>query len=444
MPRTGENIYHRSDGRYEGRYIASRDENGKARYKSVYADTKEEARVKLAEARATVAKEQMADATTFEEAYHAWMDDRRKHVAEASADRYEYLLERFVVPELGEMAVEQISPERIGVLAASLVNTEERGKNTISVSLAETLIGFTNSIISYAKGEDGMTVFRRGKRKESKPNHYAPLSAAEMRRLVSCARANHSPEMLGVMFALYTGIGTGELCALAWDDVDRKRREIYIHNTLYRIRNKGDGDTKTKLTVTEVRKSYIRTVSYPKELDSYVNEFYKKGTVFLTGEKDHYLEQRTFCNRLDRALVLYDLAGLTLQRVTKTFKEGNADIRFLQDPYYRPEDGVQASSEINEKWLIKEMENDLSSLRGILGLSGEEMGQMLGVSEGEYLALESGEMPLDWHDFMSLLFFFRYNAKTEGVVDALGLYTRDLREKMSIRKRDGERSIRVI
>lgn len=29
MPRTGKNIYKRKDGRWEGRYKASRDENGK-------------------------------------------------------------------------------------------------------------------------------------------------------------------------------------------------------------------------------------------------------------------------------------------------------------------------------------------------------------------------------------------------------------------------------
>ena len=45
--RRGENIYKRRDGRWEGRYIASRDENGKACYRSVYAHTYVEARDKL-------------------------------------------------------------------------------------------------------------------------------------------------------------------------------------------------------------------------------------------------------------------------------------------------------------------------------------------------------------------------------------------------------------
>lgn len=36
MPRHGENIFKRKDGRWEGRYIFSYNENGKAKYKSVY------------------------------------------------------------------------------------------------------------------------------------------------------------------------------------------------------------------------------------------------------------------------------------------------------------------------------------------------------------------------------------------------------------------------
>lgn len=36
MPRKGENICKRKDGRWEARYIAGRKENGKAIYKSVY------------------------------------------------------------------------------------------------------------------------------------------------------------------------------------------------------------------------------------------------------------------------------------------------------------------------------------------------------------------------------------------------------------------------
>ena len=47
MPRKGENIYKRKDGRWEGRYIKARSKTGKAVYGYVYAPTYKEAKVKL-------------------------------------------------------------------------------------------------------------------------------------------------------------------------------------------------------------------------------------------------------------------------------------------------------------------------------------------------------------------------------------------------------------
>lgn len=47
IPRKGENIYKRKDGRWEGRYIKSRSKNGKALYGYVYAYSYREVKQKL-------------------------------------------------------------------------------------------------------------------------------------------------------------------------------------------------------------------------------------------------------------------------------------------------------------------------------------------------------------------------------------------------------------
>ena len=47
MARTGENIYKRKDGRWEGRCIVNYDKNGKAKYKYVYAKTYKAVKDKL-------------------------------------------------------------------------------------------------------------------------------------------------------------------------------------------------------------------------------------------------------------------------------------------------------------------------------------------------------------------------------------------------------------
>ena len=51
MPRKGENIYKRKDGRWEGRYIRSYDSEHKAKYAYVYGKTYSEVKRKLTEQR---------------------------------------------------------------------------------------------------------------------------------------------------------------------------------------------------------------------------------------------------------------------------------------------------------------------------------------------------------------------------------------------------------
>lgn len=47
MPRRGENIYKRKDGRWEGRYIKEYETDGKAKYGYVYAHSYTEVKARL-------------------------------------------------------------------------------------------------------------------------------------------------------------------------------------------------------------------------------------------------------------------------------------------------------------------------------------------------------------------------------------------------------------
>lgn len=49
MPKKGENIYKRKDGRWEGRYIKARTNEGKIIYGYVYSRTYRETKIKLKE-----------------------------------------------------------------------------------------------------------------------------------------------------------------------------------------------------------------------------------------------------------------------------------------------------------------------------------------------------------------------------------------------------------
>ena len=434
MARTGKNIYKRKDGRYEGRYIVSHDEDGKAKYASVYGKTAHEVEAVLIEKRAEIMAEEMQGITTYDDAAKAWLADRRGKISEASVDRYEYLLGKYMIPAFGKQDINDVTMVQIDTYIASLADKEKHNDEAIGGTTIENVRMIAGAVLAYAQ-KRGRYYPGLSSMVEIEKESYDPLTSEEIRKLVACARYNKSPEMLGVMLSLFCGIGTGELCALSWDDFDLERREISITHTLYRIRNKdGEDGNKTKLTVTNVRKSAVRVLQYPEQLQPYIDDFYHRGCVMLTGEKDRYLEQRTFSNHLEKILKTYNMEGLTLLRVKKTFDGGLSDVRYLTDPYYIKQEGEKAQIQIrvDERWLIKEMENDLLSLRNILGISAYDMGTVMGMQEKDYKAIEAGEIGMDWDMFLSFLFFFKYNSKTEPIVDALGLYPNALRERIGI------------
>ena len=71
MPRKGENIYKRKDGRWEGRYIQGRTPSGKAKYGFVYGKTYREAKAKLLEAAAIKQNGNLSDSDSHLDSFTA-------------------------------------------------------------------------------------------------------------------------------------------------------------------------------------------------------------------------------------------------------------------------------------------------------------------------------------------------------------------------------------
>lgn len=236
MPRTGKCIFKRKDGRYEGRYIASRDENGKSKYASIYGKTEHEVEAKMIEIKAKLRTEASEKVIYFSEAVGLWLEDRQKNLTEATTDRYKYLLDKYFIPEFASRDVTTISEPEINTYIARLANKAERGENAIGGATIENLKSIVGSVLAFVKKKNAYTSLKSMVKIERAS--YQSLSSAEIRRLVSCANEERCPEKLGVLLTLFTGIGTGELCALSWDDFDIARHEIHITHTLYRIKNK--------------------------------------------------------------------------------------------------------------------------------------------------------------------------------------------------------------
>ena len=110
MPRRGENIYKRKDGRWEGRYIKEYNISNKAHYGYVYGKTYNEVRSKL---KNICAENVLYYGSQHVEIYdvilNRWLKAEQIKVKESTYARYYQLIQTHILPVLGKYSVDKLS-----------------------------------------------------------------------------------------------------------------------------------------------------------------------------------------------------------------------------------------------------------------------------------------------------------------------------------------------
>ncbi len=116
MARTGENIYKRKDGRWEGRYIKMHDANGKPKYGYVYARTYSEAKQKLAEQRChfpTATDVSNRTNAKYDDILTAWLQSLRTSIKESTFAKYSHIIDSHIRHTLGQFPLCKISTQLV-------------------------------------------------------------------------------------------------------------------------------------------------------------------------------------------------------------------------------------------------------------------------------------------------------------------------------------------
>ena len=148
MPRKGENIYKRKDGRWEARYI-HHYESGKAKYRSVYADTYAEARVRRQEQLSTP-ENYLAKGSkklgTYAEIANLWLGEIRMTVKESTYTRYYRIVETYLLPKLGEEKLVKIDLTRMNSLIQEFLTTGGQRRKGLSAKTVGDILCVWKSI----------------------------------------------------------------------------------------------------------------------------------------------------------------------------------------------------------------------------------------------------------------------------------------------------------
>ncbi len=231
MPRHGENVFKRKDGRWEGRYISSYNENGKAIYKSVYSKTYSDTKRKLNIARTGNLSIRKSTINTFEELLYYWLEFNKSKNKQTTQDKYKFLIEKHIKPELGNVKLNRISSVMINKFIDSktqcLSNSYVRTmaiiiKSALELGIKEQFVFMTNLDIHLPK--------------QSK-HELQILSVAEQSSLEKYILNNLDFTTLGIYISLYAGLRIGEVCALKWSDIDFENNIIKVNSTIIRVKD---------------------------------------------------------------------------------------------------------------------------------------------------------------------------------------------------------------
>ena len=139
MPKKGENIYRRKDGRWEARYILFYDESGKAKYRYLYAKTYTEVKNKLFNERAqTINFISAKSNATYAKWLNDWLISKKIIVKESTYIRYKNTIENHIKPELGKYPINKISTELVeSFIANKMQNGKKSGGGLSSKSISD-------------------------------------------------------------------------------------------------------------------------------------------------------------------------------------------------------------------------------------------------------------------------------------------------------------------
>ncbi len=307
MARRGESIYKRKDGRWEARYI-DHYEDGKAKYRYLYASTYTEVKEKrtraMLEARAAMPTK-AKQLAKFSEVAYLWLGDMRGTVKEGTFARYSRIAEKYLLPELGGKKVTRMDGRLLTFFIKELSvsgGTDGGGLSSKTVSdivcVLKAIIRF-GSIMGYPFPHTGTLAVPK---KQYVPTEILP----EESRLLLERRLWAAEDLVsvGILLALYTGMRIGELCGLRWEDIDLEHGTVQIRRTVERIDDPNEGaQSKTKVIVSDPKteKSY-RVIPLPRPLGEHLKPWKRQDSCYLLTGTEKPTEPHAFYLRYKTVL----------------------------------------------------------------------------------------------------------------------------------------------
>lgn len=334
MSRRGENIYKRSDGRWEGRYIKSRDSFGKAIYKSVYAATYTEVKSKLQMQKFQTESDAvyMAKSTvSFGFWADSWLLTVKMKCKISTYNKYRNLYNNYIYSEIHNLEIDQINITMLQNIMQINMGLSPKTRNDILCVIRQ--------VLDYAEingCKSSINLKSICVRQESREMRV--LNLEEQNKLADFLLSESDLCKIGVYLCLYTGLRIGELCALKYENISFDNGILSVKKTMQRVQIEGE-PKKTKVIFTEPKsRNSVRDIPLPKRLIENIYKWYscmKPDDYILTGKSNKFIEPRLLEYHFKNYIKACGLENVNFHALRHTFAtrcvEAGFDVKTLSE-----------------------------------------------------------------------------------------------------------------
>ncbi|MBV7391510.1 site-specific integrase [Enterococcus sp. ALS3] len=234
MSRRGENIYKRKDGRWEGRFIKGRKDNGQIKYGYIYNRSYAEVRNRLYALKVkyqTIRELKGEGAIPVTIWGEQWIHSIQDTVKPSTYASYKYKLLTYVYPSIGQCLLNELDKEQLQML---IMTWKKRGLSSSSIQVIyRVLYQCLNEAVRQGKLKTNPCL--QIQLPKVKKNKVSSLSVRQQKQLESVINGKKGKGELAVLLGLSAGLRIGEIAALRWEDVDFDRGILKISHTYQRI-----------------------------------------------------------------------------------------------------------------------------------------------------------------------------------------------------------------
>lgn len=262
------NIRKRKDGRWEGRYTAGYDQDGKRIIKNVLGRTQAEVKAKLSVA---ITESQQLDVSrsgeyTVAEWLQLWFELYAKpNIRPSTAGYYHRAMEEYTIPRIGTIKLNKLTSREIQKLYKDLLENgrtreqQRKKKPGLSGSTVRGIHIMLHSALDRAVRERLLVRNPADNCVVPKVQHQEmkTLQPEDLKAYLDAAERRNALAMF--YLELVSGIRKGELVALRWEDLDVEQRTISVSKQAVK------DETGTLVVTRPKTENSIRQISIPQE-----------------------------------------------------------------------------------------------------------------------------------------------------------------------------------